>query len=306
MAVPTGNNIKLSDVTNEIYATTSISGKSLTGCHAAATGTFDPAYAALSTTDTLMDFRNYQHVAPTAWRAIDPYCEQSNNWGYMFSTNSQASNFCFFRLRLITSDTTPGTGTMVQVRKPDGTVMATELFRDLENQWTGFGSYDHTFMFDLSFNTTGEELEFFIDKQATMKFGQVYAIDIGQAGTAVRWPSHTGDDPASSGMTNCQIKTINFEVMKFDDGFPSGTATIVYLNNQGLHTILGSDSFYGHQLHIHDNPALTSADIDELINGIDALGKTGGTLKIDIGKRTSASDTAWSSLLGKSWTLTEV
>ena len=59
MPVPTGNNIKLSDVLLEIYGSAVTSGKSLLGCHTAATGTFNPTYAVAG--NTLLDFRGYSH-----------------------------------------------------------------------------------------------------------------------------------------------------------------------------------------------------------------------------------------------------
>jgi hypothetical protein len=62
MAVTTANTLKLSDVCNEIYGSTNTSGKSLAGCHAAASGTFMGEYATAGG-DTLLDFRGYTHVA---------------------------------------------------------------------------------------------------------------------------------------------------------------------------------------------------------------------------------------------------
>ena len=61
MPVPTGNTIKLSDICLEIYGSAVTSGKSLLGCHTAATGTFNPTYAVAG--NTLLDFRGYTHTA---------------------------------------------------------------------------------------------------------------------------------------------------------------------------------------------------------------------------------------------------
>jgi hypothetical protein len=63
MAVTTANTLKLSDVCNEIYGSPSTSGKSLAGCHAAASGTFNGAYATAGG-NSLLDFRGYEHVQP--------------------------------------------------------------------------------------------------------------------------------------------------------------------------------------------------------------------------------------------------
>ena len=72
MAVTTANTLKLSDVCQEIYGSTSTSGKSLIGCHnAAIAGGFKSQYAV--TGNTLLDFRGYEHQV-LAWRPIDPFC----------------------------------------------------------------------------------------------------------------------------------------------------------------------------------------------------------------------------------------
>lgn len=60
MAVPTGNNIKLSDVLLEIYGSASTSGKSLLGAHTDAIGAFNGTYAVAG--NTLLDFRGYTHT----------------------------------------------------------------------------------------------------------------------------------------------------------------------------------------------------------------------------------------------------
>jgi hypothetical protein len=302
MPVTTSNTIKLSDICLELYGSSSTSGRSLMQCHTDATGTFHPDYSV--TGNTLLDFRGYPYTAGTAWRAIDPYCVQDDGYEFIFATNSQAPNYCLDRFRLIQGNFPTAE---IQLRKPDGTVVDTQLFRDVDNPWTGFNTYDHTFMFDLSSNTSGEDWEFYLKNPSNYKFDQLYADINNSAGTAIRYPSSGSDgDPEATGMTTAQITVINFNTLKFDYNFPSNTTSYVIVHNQNIHTILGADKFYGHRLYIDGNPNITSNDIDQLIIGIDAIGRTGGLLEIDAGKRTSVSSTAWSSLQSKGWTLNEV
>tara|TARA_R110000772_G_scaffold62137_1_gene139624 strand:+ start:35234 stop:35659 length:426 start_codon:yes stop_codon:yes gene_type:complete len=65
MAVTTANTLALSDVCLEIYGSSSTVGKSLAGCHTAATGTFNPTYA-VAGANTLLDFRGYVHTSSTS------------------------------------------------------------------------------------------------------------------------------------------------------------------------------------------------------------------------------------------------
>ena len=65
MAVTTSSFIRFSDVCREIYGSSSTSGKTLVGAHAAAaSGWFNSTYAVLGSVDTLLDFRGYSHTEP--------------------------------------------------------------------------------------------------------------------------------------------------------------------------------------------------------------------------------------------------
>jgi hypothetical protein len=242
----------------------------------------------------------YNLIQPraTGWRAIDPYCEQGDNFQLAFTTDSQATNYCLDRFRL-----QPYSGTAyAQLRKPDGTVLSTQLFHDVNASWTGYANYDHTFMFDLSWNTSKGDAEIWVSyDSSTQTFQQIYATD-GHAGTAVRWGNHAGhSDPAAAGMVNGGITSVNFETLKF-----GGDGTHLWLDNQGMKRIIGGLSCKAQYIRINGNPIIPSADIDNLIIGCDNFGRTSGTLKIDSGKRTSTSTTAWNNLQSKGWTLEEV
>lgn len=250
----------------------------------------------------LVPYHLLQPAVVTAWRPIDPYCVQEDSYELMLKTTSNSSTWCFDRFRLYTADI----GTMVQLRKENGVVLATKKFHDTKyfSVWN-YASYDHTFFFDLSFNTNNDEISLFVTgKDTTMKFQQLYATD-NHAGSGVRW----GVDDNLTTITNAQVSYLNMDFLRFDQDSSAG---FVYLENQGLSTIIGADKFFGRVLYINGNN-LTSADIDQVIVGIDNNGVQPSTvggqaciLQIDAGLRTSASASAWSSLTTKGWTLNEV
>lgn len=62
MPVTTANTIRFSDVCQEIYGSSSTSGRSLMGAHNEATGVFDSNFNTQGTVRTLLDFRGYNHV----------------------------------------------------------------------------------------------------------------------------------------------------------------------------------------------------------------------------------------------------
>lgn len=292
MAVTTANTLKFSDVCNELYGSTNTSGRSLMTAHANANPTyFNPNYAV--TGNTLLDFRGYG--GSLAWRAIDQYCVQDADWTLILKTRSKQPNWCLNRFRLYTADS----NTLVQARKPDGTVIDTQVFSDPNYTWGA--AFEHSFMFNLSYNTTQHEVEIYITGVPVgAKFQQLYAMDA-HAGTAVRY----AEDPAASGMGtyDAELTLVNFEFLRFDEGHPSSTTSFVYIENENIHTILGADKFYGKTLDVSNN-SLDSATIDSLIIGCDNQGRTNGYLKISgNAARTSASNTAWTSLGNKGWTL---
>jgi len=239
--------------------------------------------------------------AQTAWRPIDPYCVQEDTYVLMLKTTSSNANWCMDRFRLYT----PDSNTLVQARKPNGDIIGTQLFHDPNYSGWSPAPYEHTFKFDLSFNTTNDEIEIFvIGKTTAMKFQQLYAAD-GHATTGVRW----GVDPGASGISNAQISYVNLDFLRFDYG---ASTSFVYLENQGLTTIIGADEYYGRVIDVSGNN-ISSGDIDHLIVGIDNNGvqpsNVGGAtcrLQIKSGLRTSTSTTAWNNLSTKGWSLIEV
>lgn len=243
---------------------------------------------------------------PTAWREINPYCVQGDNWTMILKTDSSRSNWCFNRFRLFNHDS----NTLVQARKPDGTLISEQLFHDPTGWESTYGgaSYEHNFIFDLSFNTTNEEIEIYIKGVPVgAKFSQLYAVNA-HAGTAVRYQ----EDPAATGYTatsGADLTYINMDFLKFDQD-PSGA--FLYVEYQNLTDINSPYEFYGRVIDVSNNN-LDSSDIDQLITGIDENGVQPSTiggasciLKIDAGLRTLNSQASWNSLIDKGWQLTEV
>lgn len=215
-----------------------------------------------------------------------------NPWKLAFKTKSSKPNWCFHRFRLYTATSK----TLVQARKADGTVIDTQLFRTPGYSWGG--TFEHSFLFDFSYNTGKEEISIYIRDIGTATFQQIYAVRA-HAGSAVRW----FEDPAAVGMTNAELTYVNFDLMPFKYGGIYDTTVFVYLENQGLTSIGGADKFFGKTLDISGNN-LSSADIDKLVIGIFNNGRSNGYLKITGNSpRTSASNTAWFGLANKSWNL---
>lgn len=214
------------------------------------------------------------------------------SWKLAFRTKSNKPNWCFHRFRLYTATD----NTLVQARKLDGTVIDTQLFRTSGYSWGG--GFEHSFLFDFSFNTPKDEIEIYIKGIGTSTFQQLYAV-YGHAGSAVRY----AEDPAASGMTNAELSYINFDLIPFKHGGVNDTTVFIYIENQGLTSIGGADQFYGKTLDISGNN-LSSADIDQLVIGCSNNGRSNGYLKITgNAPRTSVSDAAWADLGAKSWTL---
>lgn len=218
-----------------------------------------------------------------------------NDWTHALSTRSNASNWCFHRFRIMNS-----AGVTVQARKPDGTIIDTQPFHS-GGGWTT-GTYEHDFMFDLSFNTAKDQIEIYI-KGVTSKFYQLYSV-YAHAGSAVRWQ----DDPAASGMTNGEISYINIDFLKFDGG--TNDTRFLYLEDNGVEVIEGGRSVSARSIDIHNNPALTSDMVDDIIIGADNSGVQPSNangqacyLVLTEGTRTAASDVAWQNLIDKGWTL---
>ena len=123
MAVTTTNTLKLSDVCNELYGSTSTSGKSLIGCHNSAIslgGLFHSSYAVVG--NTLLDFRGFK-VSPVfstqltysnitqnsidfAWQTTDNIGVTAQLMTYSGSTVSVSSNATSYTLTGLSPDTT--------------------------------------------------------------------------------------------------------------------------------------------------------------------------------------------------------
>lgn len=212
----------------------------------------------------------------------------------MFKTKSSKPNWCFHRFRLYTADA----NTIVEARRPDGTILDTQLFRPVGSTWGG--GFEHGFLFDFSYNTAKEDIEIYIRGIGSSKFQQVYAV-YGHAGSAVRY----AEDPAASGMTNAELSYVNMELLKFDYGGTADATTFVYLENQGLNSLgAGANQFFGKTINVSGNN-LPSTEIDQLVLGCDNNGKSvAGYLNISGNSpRTAASDAAWASLGTKGWNL---
>jgi hypothetical protein len=218
-----------------------------------------------------------------------------------FKTRSSKANWCFHRFRLfgLTQNADGSTpGTFVQARKADGTIIDTQLFRSANYSWGQ--AYEHSFLFDLSFNTAKDEIEIYIGGVGDGKFDQLYAV-YAHAGSAVRW----AEDPAASGMSNAELSYINFAFMKFSNGYPSTTASIVYIENQSSPmTVAGPNQFHGHRLDIRNN-GVSSAEIDQIIIGCDTQGRSNAYLSYEGNSDpTNASRAAYDNLINRGWTIT--
>ena len=97
--------------------------------------------------------------------------ELNFNYRLFCKTVSKSANWGFDRFRLYS----PKWHTKVQVRRPDGSVVATKDFSD--------GGFEHEFSFDLSENVANEEYSVYMaGVPSTSKFVQVYAYPSGYGG----------------------------------------------------------------------------------------------------------------------------
>lgn len=144
MAVTTADTIKLSDVCLEIYGSSNTAGKSLMGCHADATGTFDPNYNTQGASKTLLDFRGYAH------------------------TNTPTSNPATFLTITPTSATIPAEGGLVQISVTANGDWYVELS---DNSWASFsgasGTGDDDFTVSISENTLASSRDLYVDVRST-------------------------------------------------------------------------------------------------------------------------------------------
>jgi hypothetical protein len=214
-------------------------------------------------------------------------------WYHILTTVSNNNTWCFHRFRLYTASS----NTLLEARKPDGTVISRQLFRTPGYAWGG--GFEMSAYFDLSSNIAKEPIQIWITGIGTSTFQQLYAVNA-HAGSAVRY---SGEDPNITGMTNAELRYVNMGVLKFDYDF---STSFVYIENQGLTKIDGGQSFRAKTLDISGN-ALPSSDIDDCMIGCDLSGGFTGNYKYSGGTNglpTIASRAAYDALISKGWTIT--
>lgn len=177
------------------------------------------------------------------------------NFRLFCKTNSSSASWGFDRFRLFN----PKWHTKIQVRRPDGSIVATKDFSTAL-------SFEHNFSFNLSENTTNQEYSVYIaGVPEGAQINQVYA-----------WPSGYG---ASTG----KDADITFWDFSQANVFPDSTSGRLRFQNQPLHTLIFNEVGGQKVLNCDEvrfpNCQLNAETLADLIIAVNNSGITGGSLE---------------------------
>jgi len=205
--------------------------------------------------------------------------ELNFNFRLFCKTVSNSANWGFDRFRLYSSKW----HTKVQVRRPDGSIVATKDFAS--------GSFEHDFSFDLSGNVNNEEYSVYIaGVAATSKFVQVYAFPTGFGGTYGR---------------NAEITFWDFNQVNLVDDGANGIGRI-RLENQPLTALAGINNIAAGEIKFI-NCELDAETLADALIAVDNSGVLNGSFNYsdNLAAPAERALTAYNNLKdNKGWVLT--
>jgi len=205
--------------------------------------------------------------------------ELNFNFRLFCKTVSKSANWGFDRFRLYSSKW----HTKVQVRRPDGSIVATKDFAS--------GSFEHDFSFDLSGNINNEEYSVYIaGVAATSKFVQVYAFPTGFGGTYGR---------------NAEITFWDFSQVNLVDDGANGIGRIRF-ENQPITSLAGISNIAAGEIKFN-NCQLDAETLADALIAIDNSGVLNGSFNYsgNLAAPAERALTAYNNLKdNKGWALT--
>jgi len=206
------------------------------------------------------------------------HSELNYNFRLFAKTISSSAAWGFDRFRLFTSKW----HTKIQVRRLDGSVVATQSFAP-------DGAFEHTFSFDLSGNVTNEEYSVYIAGIAVgQNFNQAYAWPTGYSAT-------TGKNAE---LTYWDFSQVNIVF--------SGTSGRIRFENNPITNIDGASLLNAGEINFA-NCQLGAETLADMLIGLDTTGGTGGSFIYsgNLAAPASRGLMAYNSLKDtKAWTLT--
>ena len=205
------------------------------------------------------------------------HSELNFNFRLFCKTVSNSATWGFDRFRLFNSKW----HTKVQVRRPDGSVVATQSFAP-------DGAFEHTFSFDLSDNVNKDEYSVYIAGVAVgQNFNQAYA-----------WPTGYG---ATYGK-NAEITYWDFREV---NPVFSGTTGRIRFENNPITAMDGLNYLAAAEVNF-TNCQLGAEDLADAIIGLDNSGIANGTFSYsgNLAAPAERALAAYDSLAAKNWTLT--
>lgn len=204
--------------------------------------------------------------------------ELNSNFRLFCKTVSKSANWGFDRFRCYS----PKWHTLIQVRRPNGTVVDTQEFSSTNN-------FEHDFSFDLSENINNDEYSVYIaGVPASAQFNQAYAYPTGYSAT-------TGK--------NAELTYWDFsEVNIVQSGASEGR---IRFENNPITSLGGVLLLEAIEVNV-SNCNLDAETLADMLIGLDNSEKTDGTFIYSGNSEPPAerAQGAWDSLSAKNWTLT--
>lgn len=205
--------------------------------------------------------------------------ELNFNYRLFCKTVSKSANWGFDRFRLYS----PAWHTKVQVRRPDGSIVATQDFSG--------GGFEHTFSFDLSENVNNDEYSVYVAGVAAgASFVQVYAYPTGYGGTYGK---------------NAELTFWDFSQVNLVDDGANGIGRI-RLENNPVTTLAGLENIAAGEINF-TNCQLDAETLADALIYIDNSGVLNGSFKYsgNLAAPAERALTAYNNLKDtKGWTLT--